>query len=159
MHFVNLYLVVRVSGGPEEGGWYYTAGEAKHSIPCHTSRRAERCARLVEKIADAQNSQRRSDIGSVLSEGRYEVVIERAPACSYPLFRPRWDEPTEREPHEIANAVRENTFMFSDKAEARREREENLRVAREERAGMERRFAQDQIANRQPKIRTSAPGL
>ena len=159
MHFVNLYLVDRVSGGPEEGGWYYTAGEAKHSIPCHTSRRAERCARLVEKIAEAQNSQRRSDIGSVLSEGRYEVRIEREPACNFPLFRPRWDEPTEREPHEIAKAVRDNTFMLRDKAEARREREENLEVARGEQVEMEHRFAQNQIANRQPKTRASAPGF
>jgi hypothetical protein len=36
--FVNVYLVSRVYGGPEEGGWWYDSGEPLASVPVPANR-------------------------------------------------------------------------------------------------------------------------
>lgn len=36
--YVNAYLVCRVYGGPEEGGWWFNAGEPLASVPVEAIR-------------------------------------------------------------------------------------------------------------------------
>ena len=88
--FVNVYLIDRAYGGPEEGGWWYDCGEAIESIQCLD---ADIHRVLTEKQiwCDEENSERRCDIGSVLSEGKYVVRIEELPAQGYPTTTPRYE--------------------------------------------------------------------
>jgi hypothetical protein len=38
MLYINVYLVSQLYGGPEEGGWYYDAGEPLASVPINSCR-------------------------------------------------------------------------------------------------------------------------
>jgi hypothetical protein len=88
--WVNTHLVDQASGGPEEGGWFYTYGIPESSIKT-TAADAARLYTLAYLDAERENADRRSDIGSVLSEGRFEVSIETHYATSYPTERPRYE--------------------------------------------------------------------
>jgi hypothetical protein len=88
--FVNVYLIDRAYGGPEEGGWYYECGQAHQST--QVLPQDEEAVRAgVQAWCDVQNKERRSDIGSVLSEGKYVVCIEDEPAKDYPSERPHYE--------------------------------------------------------------------
>ena len=94
---VAVYLIDRVRGGPEEGGWYYTAGElitdADFPIP--------RIVKTWEEATDARNEMQeelaahnegRRDISSVLSEGMYSAEIHAEIAPKYfPETRPYYE--------------------------------------------------------------------
>lgn len=87
--FVNVYLVDRRYGGPEEGGWYYDVGTAVSSeevLPVNvlTVAQAKRTGCLVE-------NEGRPPVSSVRSIGRYIVVIEDTPARDYPTERPHYE--------------------------------------------------------------------
>jgi hypothetical protein len=88
--FVNVYLTDRAYGGPEEGGWWYDTAQAVRS----TQVLARDLTALVETenawCAD-ENRRRRSDIGSVLSQGLYEVEIDDQPAVDRPTERPHYE--------------------------------------------------------------------
>lgn len=64
-------MVDRKYGGPEEGGWYYTAFEPIRVfyVP---KKMGHRLAIRLRRYADKLNEGRR-EISSVLSEGRYAV--------------------------------------------------------------------------------------
>lgn len=88
--FVNVYLVDRAYGGPEEGGWWYGCGELVQSIGV-PARKAKRCQERVQKVLDKWNSERRSNINSVLSEGRFELSVDSDRGVSYPQYRPYYE--------------------------------------------------------------------
>lgn len=91
-YHVNLYLLDRAYGGPEEGGWWYDCGEFQRGFTCYTAKKAERIRRLVQRIADARNTDGGNhDLSSVLCEGRYEAHIERHPGKSFPTVRPHYE--------------------------------------------------------------------
>ena len=83
MKFLNVYLIDQAYGGCEEGGWWYTYGQAVRSIAVPMNEVAPVKARL-DHHCEAENSERRSDISSVLSEGRYECLIQPEPAQDWP---------------------------------------------------------------------------
>ena len=83
MKFLNVYLIDQAYGGGEEGGWWYTYGLAVRSIAVPINEVARVKARL-DRHCEAENSERRSDISSVLSEGRYECLVQREPAQDWP---------------------------------------------------------------------------
>jgi hypothetical protein len=87
--FVNVYLEDRAYGGPEEGGWWYDVGKAVRS----TQVAFDLGALSAEEQAwcDEENLHRRSDVGSVLSEGRYAVRVEDGPAADFPAERPHYE--------------------------------------------------------------------
>lgn len=113
---VAIYLVDRSYGGPEEGGWWYTHGTridhpleginpndlltvfAKDSY-LDTVRKSDR--ELAESYRDALqlqldtylNAHRRSDIGSVISEGRYDAEVHEGetPPTHWPAERPHYE--------------------------------------------------------------------
>jgi hypothetical protein len=89
--FVNVYLTDRAYGGPEEGGWWYDTAEAVRSAQALVG---GDCARLLQserEWCDEENARRRSDTGSVLSEGRYVVEIDDVPAADRPTARPHYE--------------------------------------------------------------------
>lgn len=85
--YVNVYLLDRAYGGPEEGGWYYTYGTKIKSIPTLKPRK------LYKKVLRwcEQQNEGTPEIYSVLSQGRYDVYIEDGPAQSWPESKPYYE--------------------------------------------------------------------
>ena len=88
--YVNTYLHDRAYGGPEEGGWYYDYWEPVSSQRFATEAEAKASLDSEERNVASENTERRSDIGSVLSEGCYEVCLEAWPAEYKPKNLPRY---------------------------------------------------------------------
>ena len=88
--YVNVYLVDRAFGGPEEGGWWYDCGQILQSVPCETKQEAEEKAGELRKLEKYSN-EGRPEIDSVLSEGRYDVQVECLPGADYPSRRPYYE--------------------------------------------------------------------
>lgn len=86
--YVNVYLDDREYGGPEEGGWWYDTSRIRRVVPT-TREHAEELKKRLE--LEFSNEGRRSDIGSVLSEGRYRVAIEPSYGQTTPETRPRYE--------------------------------------------------------------------
>lgn len=88
--YVNVYLVDRAYGGPEEGGWWYDYGEVVESRHCET---------LFEVLAEKKKMQAKYDalnaglpeISSVNSRGRYGVTLEPRKAAAWPQERPHYE--------------------------------------------------------------------
>lgn len=89
--FVNVYLTDRAYGGSEEGGWWYDCGEAISSEQYATDDEADQALTEKRRWCEEENADRRSDINSVLSEGRYVVCLEPEPAQDYPQTRPHYE--------------------------------------------------------------------
>ena len=98
---VAVYMVDRVYGGPEEGGWYYTAGLPDTDMAQFTrlfkgqGEEAPAAARryrdrLAKRLVDKLNVGRR-DIGSVLSEGQYMACLEEGYPAAFPQERPHYE--------------------------------------------------------------------
>ena len=84
--FVNVYLIDRAYGGPEEGGWWFQTGQLIRMIPCR-ERDVERLQRRVRRVVEAWNEGRRP-ISSVLSTGVYAMEISEEPGADYPTEQP-----------------------------------------------------------------------
>jgi hypothetical protein len=91
--YVNVYLVDRAYGGPEEGGWWFDYGlfQAEQSTSRHEEDAATREAERLQRWCDEENAQRRSDISSVVSEGRYVVYVEDEAGADWPAQRPHYE--------------------------------------------------------------------
>lgn len=101
--YLNVYLTDRAYGGPEEGGWYYDCGVPATDLPdvavCYGpySNSEEDQFKLnvqrehVQLLLDQHNRERRSDLNSVLSEGRYVVDKEGHIAKHWPETRPYYE--------------------------------------------------------------------
>lgn len=96
---VAIYLIDRVYGGPEEGGWYYTAGElatepefAKYLRGFDEFDEAHRYANSVndDPFLITINADR-PDTHSVLSEGRYAAIVSEGVPTHFPLERPHYE--------------------------------------------------------------------
>jgi hypothetical protein len=88
MIYVNVYLEDLVRGGPEEGGWYYTAGELEDSWACETQAQVETAS---AEFAERYSNEGRPAISSVLSRGRYAIRLENHPGANYPDHRPHYE--------------------------------------------------------------------
>ena len=86
--WVNVYLSDRQYGGPEEGGWWYDTQQIIRAVPTTLEHATEVKTRMEKEFS---NEGRRSDIGSVLSEGRYDVHIEDQVGQTTPDHRPRYE--------------------------------------------------------------------
>jgi len=87
--FVNVYLIDRAYGGPEEGGWWYDCGQIIAVYPCDTKEAASKLKDWLEK--GRYSNEGRRDIGSVLSEGIFNVVLAWEPGENYPRYRPHYE--------------------------------------------------------------------
>lgn len=94
-----IYFVDQNFGGPEEGGWWYTAGEpvlreAEMAILARNFRTAGEAygyaQRVLQPICDKRNKGRRP-ISSVASEGEYTPHVTRGLPVAFPEFRPHYE--------------------------------------------------------------------
>lgn len=95
---VAIYMEDRLYGGPEEGGWYYTAG-----YPCMEPQCAPYLRGFDDEAAAAAYAfdlneyvlplwnQDRPEIGSVLSEGCYSAMVRDGFPTPYPATKPRYE--------------------------------------------------------------------
>jgi hypothetical protein len=103
---VAVYLIDKAYGGPEEGGWWYEAGVRIDTLPVDnkpldlaipaifTEREfASEVAKHRNDLLDEHfNRHRRSDISSVLSEGRYVArVCTGYPEAHFPAVKPHYE--------------------------------------------------------------------
>jgi|TARA_R110002020_G_scaffold161298_4_gene346381 hypothetical protein len=107
LKYVNVYLVDRAYGGPQEGGWWFTYGTPAQDSDLYYAESdvgqgqyvkasvrtvdVEQRREAAQAVCDALNDNRRSDIGSVLSEGRYEVAVESHPPKPWPEQTPYYE--------------------------------------------------------------------
>lgn len=86
--YVNVYLVQRCYGGPEEGGWWYDAGEPVASVPVWSNEEKEETKlKLKEKFNNDENV----PISSVLSKGEYQIYVEDDFAQIFPKSKPYYE--------------------------------------------------------------------
>lgn len=103
MHSVAVYLIQRLYGGPEEGGWYYDSGELCID-PALTAfgvtfaegheDRARTMALEVQAYLDRDwNVEDHAlEISSVLSTARFEPRVHDGwPPLAFPAERPRYE--------------------------------------------------------------------
>jgi hypothetical protein len=98
--YVTVYETERVYGGPEEGGWYYTAGEAIRHIRVRGFNAANR---LAEEITDSSSRKIINgefgyelqspysdcdDDGSTQFETKIEARVSRERGDYFPKERP-----------------------------------------------------------------------
>lgn len=91
LRYVNAYLVSRRCGGPEEGGWWYDAGEPLASVPvgCRDIAAIEEWrVKLTDMFSDRASKSHRS---SVFGGPDLEVYIEEHPAWRFPADRPYYE--------------------------------------------------------------------
>ena len=91
MSHVNIYLVDRAEGGPEEGGWWYDYGVLQCSIPVLPK---ETSAEVIERYTPyiaSLNEGRNTDIGSMISDGEYRAIVEEQSGRDWPYERPRYE--------------------------------------------------------------------
>ena len=103
MHSVAVYLVQRLYGGPEEGGWYYNAGElcvdpgltafGTTFADGHEDQAAKMAGEIQGHLdRDWNTGDHAHEISSVLSAGRFEArVHEGWPPLAFPAERPRYE--------------------------------------------------------------------
>lgn len=94
MSYVNVYLEDQAYGGRQEGGWWYTYGEVVRSTKCASGMASVQAVATLQReraLCEEENANRRSDISSVLSEGRYVATLENKPARAYPRDTPYYE--------------------------------------------------------------------
>jgi hypothetical protein len=86
--YINVYMVTREFGGPEEGGWYYDNHSLIECIPM----RYKYAEDEVERMENGEYSNKgRRELSSVLSTGRYSVLIEDQRGESETRQRPHYE--------------------------------------------------------------------
>jgi len=83
--YVNVYLVDKAYGGPEEGGWYYDYGVVVGSMPYSAL-----SFRAAQAYCDEAN-QGRPPITDTNSVGRYCVHIEDEQGTNFPDRKPFYE--------------------------------------------------------------------
>lgn len=93
-YVIGLYLVDRKYGGPEEGGWWYDAGELQTTLKAFpTSEKAHAYAdRYNALLKRFVNRGRRRDLGSVCCEGAYQAHVHHIVVpLRFPATRPYYE--------------------------------------------------------------------
>lgn len=86
--WLNVYNVQRCYGGPEEGGWYYDAGELLLSVPlldCIDE------AAVRAELEKEYSNEGRYPAYSVLSDGAYRITRSFEQGRNYPEERPHYE--------------------------------------------------------------------
>lgn len=87
--FATAYVVERLYGGPEEGGWWYDHYTILRSVPCkveHYPKIAEALKKEFEHLQDPKH-----DRYSVLGTGDVIVCLEESPGENETREKPRWE--------------------------------------------------------------------
>jgi len=86
--YANVYMVDRLYGGSEEGGWWYDAGRPVESVRFDFKEEAETA--LQQQRGKYSNEGRRP-LSSVLSNGEYRVMLEDHFAAPWPQHNPAYE--------------------------------------------------------------------
>lgn len=86
--FVTAYEVQLVYGGPEEGGWWYEAGDVLQVIECEEHEIEDAKASLKDTYADDYSGR---PLSSVLSDGELRIVVDDQPGEPFPAERPHYE--------------------------------------------------------------------
>jgi len=89
VRFVNVYHVQRCYGGPEEGGWYFDAGELQACYALPNAAAAE--AKASSLRAGEYSNEGLPGLSSVTSRGEWHVVVSVKPGADYPARIPRYE--------------------------------------------------------------------
>lgn len=90
--YLNCYMVRREYGGAEEGGWWFDAGEPVESVRYANMKEASAAmAEFEKKWNQANIDEDYIDIGSVRSNGEYQVRMEYKFAEAYPTEKPHYE--------------------------------------------------------------------
>lgn len=87
MKFVNVYLIDRRWGGPQEGGWWYNNYNCIETYPT----REENTNTVVEFLKNEHEDKAHGDIYSVLGGREIEIMIEDRPSQSETTERPHYE--------------------------------------------------------------------
>ena len=90
-HYVNVYLYDREYGGPEEGGWWYNTYTPEFGVFIEDLNHISYVTESFQQWCNKENSERRSDVSSVLSEGKFIVCVEDHEAGFEPKVRPHYE--------------------------------------------------------------------
>lgn len=88
IRYVNAYSVTRHYGGPEEGGWWYNAGEPLASVPLLPG---EDPAPVIARLQAIFSGEEYGDIYSVRGGIKVSVGVAYAPAERFPSERPHYE--------------------------------------------------------------------
>lgn len=88
IRFVNAYAVSRQYGGPEEGGWWYDAGEPLASVPAITDEEVEAAKKMLTERLGWESKHNRY---SVLGGDDFEVCVQSHVAKHFPETRPHYE--------------------------------------------------------------------
>jgi len=83
--YVNVYEITRCIGGPEEGGWYFDAGELVHSVKA-TDATAEAIREALSVEYPYTGSRK-----SVVWSPDFDIYIENEPGANFPAYRPCYE--------------------------------------------------------------------
>ena len=86
--FVNVYAVTRHYGGPEEGGWWFNAGEPVESHYVQAGQEGDDFIAAAEARAAEESS---GDIYSVRGGVEHSVMVEAHPARCWPARTPHYE--------------------------------------------------------------------
>ena len=95
MYYVTFYITDKVYGGPEEGGWWFYAGEPvedplnksfERMIDAHDYKNSKEVQDRLTELNEG-----RHDPESVLCEGWHEVFVDSEPPKAYPEERPHYE--------------------------------------------------------------------
>jgi len=85
--YLNAYAITRHYGGPEEGGWWYNAGQLIETIETTADKADDERSKLEEKHKEIKEG----NIYSVLGGVDLEVHIDDEPGRDFPEARPRYE--------------------------------------------------------------------
>ena len=85
--YINVYHVTRHYGGPEEGGWWYNAGQLVESVETTVGD----ADRVRVELHEKHNHKNEGDIYSVLGGVLVEVTPEDHPGADWPAERPHYE--------------------------------------------------------------------
>lgn len=88
-HYVNVYLVNRHYGGPEEGGWWFEAGEVIESFCCNSE---EECLKMKQELLTGEYSNKgRAPLSSTQCAGVYWIKVEADWGKDFPTKNPCYE--------------------------------------------------------------------
>jgi hypothetical protein len=87
--YVNVYLVNRCYGGPEEGGWWFEEGELIDTF-CLPSE--EECLKLKQELlAGEYSNEGRAPLSSTQCTGVYWIRVEATVGKDFPEEDPHYE--------------------------------------------------------------------
>lgn len=89
LQYVNVYMLDRVCGGAEEGGWWYDTGSVELSLVCDSVESAEAYAvMLLDTYRDNGN---RYSVIYYRKSPDFLVEVDNKPAADWPREQPHYE--------------------------------------------------------------------